>query len=46
VITTATLSALYGSHIEVLTTGDGRIVVVGQPEAATFHGHAHDHADR
>ena len=39
VITTATLSRLYGARIEVLTTADGRLVVVGQPEAATFHAH-------
>ena len=39
VITTATLSELYGTRIEVLTTTDGRVVVVGQPEAATFHSH-------
>ena len=39
VITTETLSRLYGARVEVLTTTDGRIVVVGQPEAATFHAH-------
>jgi len=38
VINTRTLSALYGARVEVLTTTDGRLVVVGQPEAATFHG--------
>jgi zinc/manganese transport system ATP-binding protein len=32
VITTETLSALYGSPVEVLRTSDGRLVVVGQPE--------------
>jgi zinc/manganese transport system ATP-binding protein len=32
VITTATLSRLYGTPIEVLHASDGRIVVVGQPE--------------
>ena len=41
VITTATLSRLYGVPIEVLTAGDGRLVVVGQPETASFHGHEH-----
>jgi zinc/manganese transport system ATP-binding protein len=42
VITTATLSALYGAPIEVLRTTDGRLVVVGQPEAPHHHGHRHD----
>jgi zinc/manganese transport system ATP-binding protein len=32
VITTETLSRLYGSPVEVLRTSDGRLVVVGQPE--------------
>lgn len=32
VITSETLSRLYGSPIEVLHTRDGRLVVVGQPE--------------
>jgi zinc/manganese transport system ATP-binding protein len=41
VITGATLSRLYGVPIEVLRAGDGRLVVVGQPEAASFHGHEH-----
>ena len=39
VITGATLSRLYGVPIEVLTAGDGRLVVVGQPETHSFHGH-------
>jgi len=42
VITGPKLSALYGSPIEVLRTGDGRLVVVGQPEAPHVHGHRHD----
>ena len=33
VITSETLSRLYGAPIEVLETSDGRLVVVGQPEA-------------
>jgi zinc/manganese transport system ATP-binding protein len=37
VITSATLSALYGTPIEVLSTSDGRLVVVGQPEACPSH---------
>jgi zinc/manganese transport system ATP-binding protein len=41
VITSATLSRLYGVPIEVLRASDGRLVVVGQPEAASFHGHEH-----
>jgi len=45
VITTESLTALFGVPIEVLTTRDGRRVVVGQPEAPHHHGHRHDHAD-
>lgn len=41
VVTTRTLSRLYGTPIEVLTTTDGRLVVVGQPEAPHEHGHRH-----
>jgi zinc/manganese transport system ATP-binding protein len=43
VITAPRLSALYGTQIEVLRTSDGRLVVVGQPEAPHHHGHRHDH---
>ncbi|HEY3759583.1 MAG TPA: ATP-binding cassette domain-containing protein [Solirubrobacteraceae bacterium] len=43
VITSATLSELYGAPIEVLRTTDGRLVVVGQPEAPHQHGGRHDH---
>ncbi|HKU59405.1 MAG TPA: ATP-binding cassette domain-containing protein [Gaiellaceae bacterium] len=43
VITSATLSTLYGAPIEVLSTNDGRLVVVGQPEAPFVHGHRHEH---
>src|SRR5258708_2516717 len=40
VITTATLSRLYGASIEVLRASDGRIVVVGQPEEeVSYHAH-------
>ncbi len=42
VITSSTLSALYGAPIEVLRTQDGRVVVVGQPEAPHVHGHRHE----
>jgi zinc/manganese transport system ATP-binding protein len=41
VIRTETLSALYGTPIEVLETSDGRLVVVGQPEATSYHPHLH-----
>ena len=41
VITSATLSRLYGAPIEVLRTTDGRLVVVGQPEAPHLHGPRH-----
>ncbi len=47
VITTETLSRLYGTPIEVLHASDGRLVVVGHPEAATYHPemhHGHGHA--
>lgn len=43
VITSATLTALYGTPIEVLTTSDGRLVVVGQPEAPAHHSDRHVH---
>ena len=41
VITSDTLSSLYGAPIEVLHTSDGRLVVVGQPEAPHQHGPRH-----
>lgn len=43
VITTATLTGLYGAPVEVLRTSDGRRVVVGQPEAPSLHGDRHEH---
>jgi len=44
VITAATLSRLYGVPVEVLQTGDGRLVVVGLPEAPAHHSDRHaDH---
>jgi zinc/manganese transport system ATP-binding protein len=43
VITSQTLTALYRTPIEVLTTSDGRLVVVGQPEAPAVHGDRHGH---
>ncbi len=42
VITSHTLSTLYGAPIEVLRTSDGRLVVVGQPEAPHHHSHRHE----
>jgi zinc/manganese transport system ATP-binding protein len=41
VITSETLSALYGTAVEVLNTSDGRLVVVGQPEAPAHHSDRH-----
>jgi zinc/manganese transport system ATP-binding protein len=43
VITSATLTRLYQSPVEVLRSSDGQLVVVGQPDSdAHHHGH-HDH---
>ena len=39
VIRTDTLSRLYGAPVEVLRTSDGRLVVVGQHEPVSYHGH-------
>ena len=41
VITSPTLTSLYGTPIEVLETSDGRLVVVGQPEAPAHHTDRH-----
>jgi zinc/manganese transport system ATP-binding protein len=43
VITSDTLSGLYGSPIEVLETSDGRLVVVGTPEPPAIHVSRHEH---
>ncbi len=43
VITTETLSALYGVPVEVFRASDGRLVVVGEPEAAPHHHDRHEH---
>ena len=40
VITTETLSELYGAGVEVLRRSDGRLVVVGQPDMPAHH-HPH-----
>jgi zinc/manganese transport system ATP-binding protein len=44
VITAPTLSGLYGVPIEVLQASDGRLVVVGLPEAPAQHSDRHEHA--
>jgi zinc/manganese transport system ATP-binding protein len=44
VINAETLSRLYGVPIEVLETSDGRLVVVGLPEAPAHHSDRHEHA--
>jgi zinc/manganese transport system ATP-binding protein len=43
VVTSETLTRLYGVPIETLRTSDGRIVVVGEPDAPHVHGHRHEH---
>jgi zinc/manganese transport system ATP-binding protein len=44
VITSETLTALYGLPVEVLKASDGRLVVVGQPEPPAHHHDRHDHS--
>jgi zinc/manganese transport system ATP-binding protein len=47
VITSATLTSLYGTPIEVLSASNGRLVVVGEPEAPAHHTDRHaDHSTR
>jgi zinc/manganese transport system ATP-binding protein len=43
VITSETLSRLYATPIEVLSTSDGQLVVVGQPEPPSHHSDRHTH---
>jgi zinc/manganese transport system ATP-binding protein len=43
VISSATLSRLYGVPIEVLEASDGRLVVVGTPEPPAHHHSRHGH---
>jgi zinc/manganese transport system ATP-binding protein len=43
VITTQTLTRLYGVPVEVLRASDGRLVVVGQPEPPAHHHDRHEH---
>ena len=35
------VSALYGARVEVLRASDGRLVVVGTPEAPALHADRH-----
>ncbi|MFG2848420.1 metal ABC transporter ATP-binding protein [Kitasatospora sp. NPDC048296] len=42
VITSETLTRLYRTPVEVLRTSDGRLVVVGQPEAPAVHIDRHE----
>ncbi len=41
VITSANLSRLYQAPVEVVRTSDGRLVVIGQPEAPAHHADRH-----
>ena len=43
VITSETLTRLFGTPIEVLQAADGRLVVVGQPEPPAYHVDRHQH---
>jgi zinc/manganese transport system ATP-binding protein len=43
VIASETLSELYSSPVEVLRTSDGRLVVVGAPDAPAHHSDRHAH---
>ena len=43
VITSETLTQLFGTPIEVLRASDGRLVVVGQPEPPAYHADRHEH---
>ncbi len=43
VITAETLTRLYGVPVEVLQAADGRLVVVGLPEAPAHHSDRHEH---
>ena len=43
VVTTDTLSRLYGSSVEVIRTREGRLVVVGQPDPPSVHTDRHQH---
>jgi zinc/manganese transport system ATP-binding protein len=44
VVSSETLSRLYGMPVEVLKARDGRLVVVGQPEPPAHHHDRHEHS--
>ena len=46
VITSETLSRLYGTRVEVLTTSSGALVVGGQPDTGVAHHHHGDEGHR
>jgi zinc/manganese transport system ATP-binding protein len=41
IITSRTLTRLYDAPVEVLRASDGRLVVLGQPEAPALHSDRH-----
>jgi zinc/manganese transport system ATP-binding protein len=43
VITSETLSGLYGVPVEVLRASDGRLAVIGQPDPPAHHHDRHEH---
>jgi zinc/manganese transport system ATP-binding protein len=45
VITSETLSGLYGLPVEVLRASDGRLAVIGTPEAPAHHHDRHEHGE-
>ncbi len=46
IITTETLTRLYGAPVEVLRTSSGQLVVVGQPEGVPCADHRRTHQER
>jgi zinc/manganese transport system ATP-binding protein len=45
VIRSDILTRLYGTPIEVLTSSDGGLVIVGHPEAPSHHSDRHHHPE-
>jgi zinc/manganese transport system ATP-binding protein len=45
VITSETLTGLYGLPVEVLRASDGRLAVIGTPEAPAHHHDRHEHGE-
>jgi zinc/manganese transport system ATP-binding protein len=43
VVTSETLSSLYGVPVEVFRASDGRLLVIGEPEAPAHHADRHAH---